>query len=215
MVDFIGQYLLNAELITPTGTELVCLSVGGVTKVCLASGFAGAYLPIAGGTMHGTIVGNDTGPVLKDYLGNVLISVAGQFYYVSPGGCLTTDVSLHYPGPGDGSDGPVLCDHNAIYYPDGTYELADIYGIYSPAGNTIVNADGTMNLATPIHDANANVASPGQALVGRTGDGFPVWGATPIPDGTYTVGGPLTPGFGLPGTITTVNGIITSIQQAT
>ena len=38
---------------------------------------------------------------------------------------------------------------------------------------------------------------------------------TPVADGTYTVGAALTPGVGVNGTITTVKGIITAVQQAT
>ena len=40
-------------------------------------------------------------------------------------------------------------------------------------------------------------------------------GTEPVADNTYTIGAPLTPGIGLPGTITVKGGIITAIQEAT
>lgn len=201
MSDVLGEYLRKVPAITPAGPELVCLSVNGETRTTTIAAIGSEYLPLAGGTMTGTITLASGGPDgVHLYNGDVLIDQNGDFHFSFGFGHLTNSAALRYPGPGLGIDGPYLADVSQLFRPD---------------GNLLANNSPQIYLTCPVVDALGLTGGGGAALVSGIGGLSPTWGATPIADGTYTVGGPLTPMVGLPGTITTVNGIITAIQQAT
>lgn len=120
---------------------------------------------------------------------------AGSGFHVANAGfsvdiCSGSGGSVGALDAGNGLLSATLCDANeAGQFSDG-------------AGHTAKLADGT-------YAVNAASGAINSAA------GYYASGSAPIADGTYTVGAPLTPGFGVNGTITTTGGIITAIQQAT
>lgn len=86
---------------------------------------------------------------------------------------------------------------------------AGVVGPGSSTDNAIARFDGTTgqtiqnSLATIDDSGNVNAVS------------YKAGGTSSVADGTYTVGGPVTPISGDSGTITVKGGIITAIHQAT
>lgn len=132
------------------GTELVCLVQAGAdvqtTVTDIAAFIGGAYLPLAGGTMSGTIATTGISvAVMTGPDGNPMITAAGDFCYPFNNGQLTTSQALNYPGPGDGSSGPyclaVQSGQPVILYPNSHSLLSQNLDICFSDGNKCF--DGT------------------------------------------------------------------------
>lgn len=142
-------------------------------------------------------------------------------FYINDGAAHTTSISGQAQASSFGYVLPAAQASGVCYLQN------DGFGVWSwitpptiplPAGSTgdfQTNAGGGAfgNIAP-----QATVSITNQPVTTLTTSGGLVVTASstvPIADGTYTVGGPVTPITGMNGTITTVNGIITAIQQAT
>ena len=159
------------------------LSMVTTIPQCCPGSSGGPFLPLAGGTMTGVIVGQSGGNILNSYDGNEVISVSGETYYNAGGGPCIVATGINWPSglafidntgtlyaaTGDQSVdslGGVHLQQNLssspqMYYGDGTTFVDSAGSIYYPSSDLLL-ADASTNLycgnsAQVLADSTASV----------------------------------------------------------